>query len=340
MRSAPLVRALEASAEALGLRGGRVLVACSGGVDSVSLAHGLAALRRTLGVEMCVGHVDHGLREGSADDAAFVVALAEKLGAPVRVARVDPRALRVGGSSRERPTLQEAARRLRYRALAAQARELGCGAIATAHTLDDQAETVLLRLLRGAGPDGLAGIPERSPGGGILRPLLGVSRREVLAFAAGEGFAWREDPSNQSPAYARNRLRHDWIPALGVAFNPQLLRAIGNLAEALRRDAEWIDEHVDAIAAQVLREEGAGLWLDPEPWRGLPEALARRLVRRALHRVGGSRDVSRLHLLRALAFLREGRLGRTLELPGGLVLRREPSGFLLLPAGARPRGPC
>ena len=334
-----MLRALERSARALGLPGRRVLVACSGGVDSVALLEGLVRLRARLGLELAVGHVDHGLREDSAADAAFVVRLAEKHALAVRSERVDPGALRSGRSSRERPTWQEAARRARYDALRRHAEALGADVIATGHTQDDQAETVLLRLLRGAGPDGLAGIPERSPDGGIVRPLLGVSRSEIEAFARREGLEWREDPSNRSPAYARSRLRRDWIPGLREAFNPQLLRAIADLAEAMRRDAEWVGDHVEALADTIFRTEAQGLWIDAAPWRDLPEGLARRLARDALRRVGGGRHVSRVHLLRAVEFLRAGKVGTAIELPGA-VLRREQGGFLLLPVGGLPRGSC
>ena len=249
-------------------------------------------------------------------------------------------ALRGGTSSRARPTLQEAARRARYDALCALAAELGAARIATAHTLDDQVETVLLRLLRGTGADGLAGIPARSADGRIVRPLLGVPRADVEVWARTQGLAWREDPSNASTDYARNRLRRDWLPGLAEAFNPRLLRAIGDLAEAAGRDAEWIGEQVEREAGAIFAEIPQGLRLAAAPWRGLPDALARRLVRRALHQLGAARDVRRRHLLRAVAFLREGRPGTRIELTGGIVLRRDRDAFVLERAGVDPRGSC
>jgi tRNA(Ile)-lysidine synthase len=236
--------------------------------------------------------------------------------------RVAPRTLRAGRTSRARPTLQEAARRLRYAALDELAREAGAEAIATAHTLDDQAETVLLRLLRGSGPSGLGGIPERSPDGRIVRPLLTVSRAEIERFAAERGLSWREDASNRDPAFARARLRRDWLRGLGEAFNPQWLRAIGDLAEAQRRESEWLEERVGEEVRRRLAREGETWVLDCEGFAALPEALARRLVRRVLHAAGAGRDLSRRHLERSAAFLARGRTGATLELPGGLVLER------------------
>jgi tRNA(Ile)-lysidine synthase len=210
----------------------------------------------------------------------------------------------------------------------------GAECIATAHTADDQAETVLLRLLRGTGPDGLGAMAERSADGWIARPLLGVSRAEVLRYAAARGLAWREDASNASRAFARNRLRHDWLPELARAFNPRLLRALADLAEAQRRDSEWIGALVEKEALARFEQEGGWLRIEAAGWGDLPDALSRRLARRALERCGAARLVSRRHLERMDAFLRRGLPGRALELPGGLRLVRGRRGFRLGPARA------
>jgi tRNA(Ile)-lysidine synthase len=216
----------------------------------------------------------------------------------------------------------------------------GADWIATGHNADDQAETVLLRLLRGTGPDGLGGIPERSPDGRILRPLLGVPRAEIEAFARARDLAWREDASNASDAYARNRLRRHWLPELAAAFNPQLLRKLAGLAEAQRRDAEWIESWVQGEAGRRFEEADGRVRIDAKGWGELPEALSRRLARRALRRAGRGRDVTRAHLVRMDAFLREGRPGTAIELPGGLELARGREGFVLGPSRVFPRGGC
>lgn len=324
--------------EDLGRPGAAVLAAVSGGVDSVVLAEALA---RQGAPGLVLAHVNHGLRGAESEaDEDFVRALADRLAVPALTRRVAPAALRAGRSSRNRPTLQEAARALRYEALEAMACEAGAGVVATAHNADDQAETVLLRLLRGTGPDGLAGIPPRSPDGRIVRPLLGVSRADIERYARAHGLVWREDASNQADGYARNRLRRHWLPGLREEFNPRLLRSLGELAEALRRDAEWIEAQV-AREAEIRFHEGDGwLRIEHKDWGALPEALARRLARRALRRMGRGRDVSRVHLQRMLAFLRTGRPGTAIELPGGLELAREGETFRLGPSRVFPRGGC
>jgi tRNA(Ile)-lysidine synthase len=324
------VREVAAAARNLDLPGRRVLVAVSGGVDSVVLFHALHRLAGSLDLDLCIGHVNHGLRgEESDGDESAVRTLAGKYDVPAHVARVDPKRLRQDRASRERPTLQEAARRARYDALRGIAERHGAERLATGHTLDDQAETVLLRILRGSGPDGLGGIPERSPDGFVVRPLLRIPREEIVSYATARGLSWREDPSNADPAFARARLRSRWLPGLRDAFNPRLLRAIGDLAEAQRRDAEWIAGIVEREAERFLTEEEGGLRIVRSGWEALPEALARRVVRLALRRAGAARDISRVHLERVVNILRSGRPGSCIELPGGLELACDHDGFHL-----------
>jgi tRNA(Ile)-lysidine synthase len=315
-----LLDSLRAGLPALGCAGRGVLVAVSGGLDSVTLLHALHEVSQDLDLKLSVGHVNHGLRGAGSDaDEAFVAERSAALGLPFRAARVVPGALREGRASRARPTLQEAARRLRYRALDALAGELGAECIATGHTADDQAETVLLRVLRGTAPSGLAGIPARSPDGRVVRPWLRTFRADLERFARERGLSWREDPSNRSERFARSRLRGR-LPELARDFNPKLLRALVDLAEAQERENAWIQAEVAREAGVRLVEEQEALWIEARDWSALPEAIAWRLAREALHRVGGGRDVSRVHLARVVGFLAAPRPGRRLELPGGLVL--------------------
>lgn len=327
-----LIRDVSAAVVRLGLARRKILVAVSGGLDSTALAQALHLLAQKFSLKLAIGHVNHGLRGRESDaDQAAVRGLAEALGLAVCTARADPASLREGRSSRDRPTPQEAARLLRYRALDTMAREVGADVIATAHTADDQAETVMLRLLRGTGPDGLAGIPERSPDGRIVRPMLRVERAEIRQFAQQQALRWREDSSNRNVSYARNRLRLRWLPGLAQDFNPRLLRAIGSLAEAQREDSEWIAAQVEREVAWRFGVEGGWLRIEAKDWQATPEALARRLVRWALIECGRGRDVSRVHLERMLDFLRSGRPGTHIELPGGLRLERDAVNFRMGP---------
>jgi len=327
-----LVDAVDGMLGRAGVGRGTLLVAVSGGIDSTVLCAALRELSPGRQLRLALGHVNHGLRgEESEGDQAAVRALGEGLGLEVHVAGVAPESLREGRSSRDRPTVQEAARTLRYRALLDLAAKADARWIATGHNADDQAETVLLRLLRGAGPEGLGGIPEVSPDGVLLRPLLGVPRAEIESFARSRRLSWREDASNRDDGYARNRLRRHWIPGLAREFNPRLLRAIGDLAEAQRKETEWISALVDREAAWRISRDGAWLRIDARDWASLPEALGRRLARSLLHRSGRGRDVTRKHLERMQGFLSAGRTGSRIELPGGLRLECSREGFRLGP---------
>lgn len=333
-RRDPLLHALGAALPALDLVGRTITVACSGGVDSVVLTHALQRLADRAQLRVSVAHVNHSLRGAESDgDEAFVHDFAASLSLPFASERVDPRALvEAAASSRARPTLQEAARRLRADALRRLALQLGAEHIVTAHTADDQAETVLLRLLRGSGPEGLGGIPERSRDGLVLRPLLHASRAEVLAHAKAHSLEWREDPSNANPHYSRARLRADWIPGLTRDFNPNLLRAIGDLAEAQRRESEWLGAFVEVEASRRFTWNGAEqLCIESQGWEPdvTSDALARRLARFALHRLGAGRDVTRTHIDRIVCFWRTAKPGRSIELPGGLTLSRDKKDFCL-----------
>lgn len=330
--------ALERALVRLDLAGRSVLVAASGGLDSSVLAHALVQAGPHRPARVVLGHVHHGWRGEAADaDERAVRSLADRLQVPFLSRRVRPDALRAGRSSRDRPTRQEAARTVRYEALREMALELSLERLVTAHHADDQAETVLLRLLRGTGPDGLAGIRERSDDGWIARPLLRVARSQLEAYARQQQLGWREDASNADPRYARNRLRQ-LLPDFAGHFNPQWLRAIGDLAEAQRRDTEWINQCVDAEAQRRFSVEGGCLRIDAKDFAALPEALSRRIARAALVRCGAGRGVTRVHLERMQAFLVEARPGTGIELPGGLSLRCEREGFRLGPCPAGVHG--
>jgi tRNA(Ile)-lysidine synthase len=334
-RSGMLNSEFQAELERLGILRGRVLVAVSGGRDSMVLLDLVSRSMPSLELTGVVGHVDHGLRGAESDeDVQHVERAADQAGFPFRVRRVAPEAERIGTSSRERPTLEEAARNLRRQALLEMADATDCDWIMTAHHAGDQAETLLLRLLRGTGPDGLAGMAQQSADGRWMKPLLRVLPEAIEDWASTEHVVWREDASNQDERFTRNRLRRDWIPKLAATFNPQLLRTLSDLAEAGRRDLEWIEGLVEVAAKERVESGPSGIRFAIEGWDAIPEALARRLVRRGLVEAGLGRDVTRKHLERVLEFLRRGRRAgrdKRLQLPGGVSIRRVDDAFELLP---------
>jgi tRNA(Ile)-lysidine synthase len=318
----------------LGMAQSHGLVAVSGGVDSSVLLHALSQVADEFELVLDVVHLNHGLRgEASEGDQKCVEGQAAVLGLPCHTRRVDVGAAREGHASRTRPTVQEAARHLRRDALVKIAEEVGAKWIATAHHLDDQAETVLMRLMRGASGDGLAGIPEISRDGMVVRPLLRATREDIETYARAAAIIWREDASNQDDRYARNRVRREILPLLKDAFNPQLARTLANLAQSQRRDADWIASVVDEEFGRRFRgDEENGYEIVKEGWGELHEALSTRLIVRAFEGMGAGRDQSRIHIARMVAFLSEGPGapgGREIELPGGLRVKRLREKFLL-----------
>lgn len=252
-----------------------VLVAVSGGADSVALLHTLAALRSELGVMLHVAHVDHRLRPDSARDAEFVTALAARLDLPADVIAVDvPRT----GS------LEDAARQVRHAALEARASAIGATRIALGHTADDQAETVIMRLLAGAGPRGLAAIPPVR--GRFVRPLIDTRRASIVAMLRAAGHAWIDDPSNADPRFLRNRIRHEVMPAL-ASVAPDVVDALTRTARLARETLQALE---GAAAVELARYATAGdgdVTLPLSPLRGLPRPVAAEMLRQAAARVGG-----------------------------------------------------
>ncbi len=294
-----------------------VLLACSGGADSVALVLLMRSLATEYGWSLAVGHVHHGLRPSAEEDAVFVEALARRLDLAFLTRRL------VGLSP---PNLEAKARAGRYAALADMARQLGLAAVATAHTLDDQAETVLLRLLRGTGPAGLAGIAPRrplAPGVDVVRPLLWCRRSQLRQFLAEEGQTWREDESNLDPRQLRNRLRHRLMPLL-LAENPRLPEALAQLAEVVREEEAVWAEQVTSTARQLARRADGGWRVALQPFLQLPVGLQRRLLRTLLGTWGGA---SFVHLEEARGLLRTGQAGQERTLPGGVRVRLESGTF-------------
>ncbi len=290
--------------ESLTVPGQRVTCALSGGADSVALLHCLLSLREELGVEVSAAHYNHCLRGAESDgDEAFVRRLCASWGVELAVGRGD-----VAACARETGrSLEEAARQLRYAFLLSQP-----GLIATAHNADDQAETVVLNLLRGTGLRGLGAMAPRQ--GRVIRPLLPVTRAEVEAYLSAHGLPHREDSSNHRDDALRNRLRHHVMPLLR-AENPNLSETVGRMTDLLRQDEAYLEERTDALLAQAARDGG---W-DCRTLRAAPAVLRRRAIRRLLELPKPS--MAHVDAVDRLLDRLDG--SASADLPGGVTARRE-----------------
>ncbi len=293
--------------------GSTVIVAVSGGPDSLTLLHVLGQLAPGHGWRLVVAHLDHQLRPDSADDAAFVAATAAAWGWPCAVARADVAAQALA----RREGLEAAARAARYDWFAALAQQHGAAAVALGHTADDQAETVLLRLLRGAGPTGLAAMRPRlvrDDGLVVARPLLAVRRSAVAAYCADHGLAPRLDPSNLAPQFVRNRVRAELLPLL-VTYNPAAVAALGRTAQRCAEEDDCLTALLDAAWPGLAEVSPGRVTLGRAALAALHPALQRRALRRAVALLGDLTELGADHLDRMLALVAAGR-GR-LQLPAG-----------------------
>lgn len=291
------------------------MVGVSGGADSLALL----ALLHEAGQALVVAHFNHQLRPEAAEDAAHVQAVAARLNLPF----VSDSADVAGFAAQNGLSVEEAARKLRYRFLFRVARERGAAAVAVAHTVDDQAETVLMHFIRGAGLSGLKGmlgqtvLAEFDGHIPLLRPILHLTRAETEAICRARGLEFRLDASNADTTYFRNRLRHELIPVL-EGYNPQVQAALARTATALQGDYELLNDLLEQAWQACVKESAAGfISFDHEALRNQPEALRRNLLRRAaLSLRPGLRDVD-FHALARAASLQDG------DFTGGLYFLRE-----------------
>lgn len=320
----------------------KLVVAVSGGADSLCLLDALTAVTGAARLRLIVGHVDHQLRRASAADAEHVRQLAAVAGLVCRVLTVDVPAL----AASERRGVEEAARLGRYRALQALAAEYRSAVVATGHTADDSVETTMLHLLRGSGIGGLGGIAEYEllPPAALgvqaasvqslplFRPLLSLGRADTVAYCDARGIRYLTDETNADPSMLRNRIRSHLLPVLRT-YNPSVDRALHRLAATLSEDERWLDQQVTrAWKRLIARDQHTGeLVIELSAWRRQPVALQRRMVRRFAG-LAGVQDVGFDAVERALAVGRpDGPPGT--ELGGGLSARRA-GGRLWLRAGA------
>ncbi|HLV98130.1 MAG TPA: tRNA lysidine(34) synthetase TilS [Ktedonobacterales bacterium] len=301
---------------------GVVVVGVSGGPDSVSLLHLLKSLCGSAGpyarISLHVAHLDHGLRgEAGRADAAFVADLAAQWGLPCALGQEDVPAL----ARKSHRSLEDAARQARYAFLRRVAANVGAERIAVAHQADDQVETLVMHWLRGSGLAGLAGMQPLE--GDIIRPLLRVSRAEVLRYCEQRQLAYCEDASNQDRRFLRNRIRHDLLTVL-EQYNPNLRETLLRNAAVLAEDDAYMQAQVAARWSDVIISETEhALEGDVSVYRRLPLALRRRVLLRAgLQASGGAAHLELRHLEAVDALLARASGAGVLHLPGGLRLRR------------------
>ncbi len=306
-----VIRALHTSIR----RGSSLLIAVSGGVDSVVLLHALLELRGSLSLTLEVGHVNHRLRAEASADASFVEGLAKAAGVPFHLHVVDevpPHA-----------NIEQWARRVRYEALQAVRGSRGLGALVTAHQADDQAEGLCMKALANKE---LRGVAAYDPRRALLRPLLGVPRAAILEYARSAGLVWREDESNADVRFLRNRVRSRLLPFLREEFGERVVESLATRAEALNEDLGFLNRLVEPVAARIPGPFGSKEWfraLQAE-LRELPEALQWRLVELSLLGSVGfplGRRVSK-EVVQFVLGQAEGQ-----QLPAGLSLRREGGGL-------------
>lgn len=291
--------------------GDRIVVAVSGGPDSVALLACLVALASRWNWELSIGHVNHGLRGmESEEDAVFVERLGKHFGVPVSIREVH---LKKQDAKSSKQSFQAFAREVRYHALDRILQEHGATKIATGHTADDQAETVLMWMLRGSGTGGLRGIPPKR-GFCIVRPILDISRSAIMAYLVERQLEWRMDSSNNQPVYLRNRLRQDLMPHL-KEYSPGIVTVLSRQAEIIRDDHAYLEDVASEAFQQIcVTENEREIQLDRTALLGLPMAIRRRVVRQGLQQMMGKTQGPRFDVVqRLLDRLEHGQSGWTMH---------------------------
>lgn len=312
--------------------GSHVVAACSGGADSLALLDILLALRKKLSLTVTVAHFEHGIRGGeSRADAAFVEAFARARGASFQLGSEDVPAY----AKRKQMSLELAARECRYAFLWQVVEGSGADALATAHHADDQAETVLMRILRGTGIDGLAAMRPRN--GRHIRPLLAVTRAEIEAYCRERGLAPRHDATNDSADCMRNALRLDVLPYLRAHANPAVSHALCQLAEIAEAENDCLDAMLDQAWPGLLKTRDgqadgpAKKYLWHTPFCALPLALQRRALRRLWRTAGEEQDLAFAHVEALRMLFLTGETGSGLDLPHGRRAEVSYGRLLILP---------
>ncbi len=308
-----------------------LLVAVSGGPDSVCLLHILLQLKDKLGIELHVAHLNHQLRGADSEaDARYVAELARRMGIPVTVEQRDVSSFQV----EHRLSPEEAAREVRYAYLAEVARDIGAGRVAVGHTLDDHIETILMHIVRGSGTRGLRGLQPcteqqfQQNSLAVIRPLLSARRAETADYCRHHRLEPRLDASNLSLSHLRNRIRLELIPQL-LSYNPEVAEALLRLGQIAHDDLDFISEEGKKQWEKVAQEQEGAIALEKEPFLKLPLAIKRHLLRMAIEKlIGNLKDIETRHIEQLLGALNKP-AGKKISLPEGLRFIIEYDRFLL-----------
>jgi tRNA(Ile)-lysidine synthase len=305
--------------------GDRVLVGVSGGADSVALLDILSRLAPTFKLSLAIAHLDHGLRPAAAPlEADLVRRMAERMGIDCYADKIS---LHPGQGS-----LEEQLRLLRYAFFERAAAAAGCNKIAVGHHADDNAEAVLLNMLRGSGLRGLAGIPAVRDSR-IIRPLIEIRRKDIVGYVQRHRLPYLEDASNTDPRYARNKIRHHLIPLLQREYNPNVVPTLNRLATLCAEEDAWLDTQLAPLSAESVascpsKPSSTGFELDAKTLTTQPRPVQRRVIRKALEQWQGNlRRIGALHIEALMELLRSGETGGSLDLPNHLKAERSPAGL-------------
>ena len=306
--------------------GSRIIVGVSGGPDSMALFSILNELRQPWGLEVIALYCHHGLRRAADQEADFVRRWAGRWGCSFSTSKVDVQAFQ----QENKLSLQEAARELRYRVFRSFFVNQKADKVALAHTANDQAEEVLIGLIRGAGLGGLAGIPLQREG--FIRPLLATYRTEILTYLGERDIPYLEDESNKDRRFLRARVRHQLLPELGK-FSPNIITQLNRTAGLLKEDEAFLQEKTEQITARVLVPLEAGVQISRSGLKKLPPAILSRLFQKAIFQVKGDlKSIGSVHLLSLVNVVCGPSLQGRLDLPGGLQASWDRDRIILQPA--------
>ena len=338
MKQHPLVQSVEKTLYEFNMLQPRdkILVAVSGGPDSVALLHVLLALQKKFDTQIGIGHLDHGLRaSAAARDAAFVSSLGHKMGLPTHVAAEDVQDLH----QKQKGSLEALGRKARYNFFSRMARKFGYNKIALGHHAGDNAELILMNLFRGSGPLGLSGIPPVRENR-YIRPLIEQPRKHIMKYLQDIQAAFVQDATNNDLRFLRNRIRHELMPGLVHRYNPNLEETLNRTAAIFRDEEDWLEQCSDRVFNTLVAGDATGLRIPVSKLLGNHGAIQRRTIRKAIGQIKGNlKSITLQHIDAALHLCRESTVGQQLHLPGRLVVRKLPHDQLLISRQPSPTTP-